>query len=116
MSQAAKAGTAPVPPEVNGDFYDLAGLLEEEDRLLLERVRGFMEKHVAPVINIYWGKADFPFEVLPAMTELGIAGLAYSGYGCPGRSFLADGFVAMELARIDPSMATFMGVHGGLAM
>ena len=75
-----------------------------------------MEEHVAPVINVYWGKAEFPFEVLPAMAELGIAGLAYHGYGCPGRSFLADGFVAMELARIDPSMATFMGVHGGLAM
>ncbi|HEV8624788.1 MAG TPA: acyl-CoA dehydrogenase family protein [Acidimicrobiia bacterium] len=117
MSQAAaKAGTAPVPPAVEGDFYDLGGLLDKEDRLLLERVRGFMEKHVAPVINVYWGKAEFPFEVLPAMAELGIAGLAYHGYGCPGRSFLADGFVAMELARIDPSMATFMGVHGGLAM
>ena len=50
------------------------------------------------------------------MAELGIAGLAYHGYGCPGRSFVADGFVAMEMARIDPSMATFMGVHGGLAM
>ncbi len=116
MGQAAKPGTVPVPPAVTGDFYDLAALLDEEDRLLLERVRGFMEKHVAPVINIYWGKAEFPFEVLPAMAELGIAGLAYSGYSCPGRSFLADGFVAMELARIDPSMATFMGVHGGLAM
>jgi glutaryl-CoA dehydrogenase len=109
MSQA-------VPPAVEGDFYDLAGLLEEEDRLLLKRVRAFMEEHVAPIINVYWGKAEFPFEVLPAMAELGIAGLAYSGYGCPARSFLADGFVALELARIDPSMATFMGVHGGLAM
>jgi glutaryl-CoA dehydrogenase len=75
-----------------------------------------MEEHVAPIINVYWGKAEFPFEVLPAMAELGIAGLAYSGPGCPGRTFLADGFVAMELARIDASMATFMGVHGGLAM
>ena len=93
-------------PAVEGDFYDLAALLEEEDRLLLKRVRTFMEEHVAPIINVYWGKAEFPFEVLPAMAELGIA----------GRSFLADGFVALELARIDPSMATFMGVHGGLAM
>jgi glutaryl-CoA dehydrogenase len=116
MSEAAKTGAMPVPPVVEGDFYDLAGLLEEEDRLLLKRVRTFMEEHVAPVINVYWGKAEFPFEVLPAMAELGIAGLAYSGYDCPGRSFLADGFVALELARIDPSMATFMGVHGGLAM
>jgi glutaryl-CoA dehydrogenase len=103
-------------PAVEGDFYDLAALLEEEDRLLLKRVRAFMEEHVAPIINVYWGKAEFPFEVLPAMAELGIAGLAYHDHGCPGRSFLADGFVALELARIDPSMATFMGVHGGLAM
>jgi glutaryl-CoA dehydrogenase len=116
MGQAAKAGTAPVPPQVEGDFYGLGELLDQEDRRLLGRVRDFMEKYVAPVINVYWGKAEFPFEVLPAMSELGIAGLAYHGYDCPGRSFLADGFVAMELARIDPSMATFMGVHGGLAM
>jgi glutaryl-CoA dehydrogenase len=109
-------GSAPVAPPVEGDFYDLAAFLDEEDRLLLKQVRSFMEEHVAPVINVYWGKAEFPFEVLPPMAELGIAGLAYHGYGCPGRSFLADGFVAMELARIDPSMATFMGVHGGLAM
>ncbi|HET9772016.1 MAG TPA: acyl-CoA dehydrogenase family protein [Acidimicrobiia bacterium] len=115
MSEA-KVGSAPVAPAVEGDFYDLAAFLEEEDRLLLKRVRTFMEEHVAPVINVYWGKAEFPFEVLPAMAELGIAGLPYQGYGCPGRSFLADGFVALELARIDPSMATFMGVHGGLAM
>jgi glutaryl-CoA dehydrogenase len=115
MSEAQE-GSAPVAPAVEGDFYDLVGFLEEEDRLLLKRVRTFMEEHVAPVINVYWGKAEFPFEVLPAMAELGIAGLPYQGYGCPGRSFLADGFVALELARIDPSMATFMGVHGGLAM
>ena len=73
-------------PAVEGDFYDLAALLDEEDRLLLKRVRGFMEEHVAPVINVYWGKAEFPFEVLPAMAELGIAGLAYRGWGCPGRT------------------------------
>src|SRR5205807_9699351 len=106
----SQAGSAPVPPPVDGDFYDVAALLEEEDRLLLKRVRAFMEEHVAPIINVCWGKAEFPFEVLPAMAELGIAGLAYHGHGCPGRSFLADGFVALELARIDPSMATFMGV------
>jgi glutaryl-CoA dehydrogenase len=45
-----------------------------------------------------------------------VAGLSYKGYGCPGRSSLLDGFVAMEFARVDPSMATFLGVHTGLAM
>ena len=96
MSEAAKAGTVPVPPAVEGDFYDLAALLEEEDRLLLKRVRTFMEEHVAPIINVYWGKAEFPFEVLPAMAELGIAGLAYSRLRLPrpqlpGRWVRGDG-------------------------
>jgi glutaryl-CoA dehydrogenase len=103
-------------PPVEGDFYGLAHRLDEDDRLLLKRVRTFMEEHVAPVINVYWGKAEFPFELMDGFAALGIAGLPYHGYGCPGRSFLTDGFVSMELARVDPSIATFFGVHGGLAM
>src|SRR4028119_1156468 len=52
----------------------------------------------------------------PARSCRGSAGARYSGYGCPGRSSLSDGMVSMELGRGDPSVATFMGVHGGLAM
>jgi len=54
--------------------------------------------------------------LLPGFADLGIAGLQYDSEGCPGRSSLLDGMVAMELARTDPSIATFFGVHGGLAM
>src|SRR5262249_10040930 len=54
--------------------------------------------------------------ILPAFRDLNIAGLPYQGYGCRGKSTLLDGFVSMELARVDPSIATFSGVHGGLAM
>src|SRR3989442_12195890 len=43
-------------------------------------------------------------------------GLAYQGYGCPGKSTVLDGMMMMELARVDSSMATFRGVHSGLAM
>jgi len=53
---------------------------------------------------------------VPGLAELGIAGLSYRGYGCGGKSPLLDGMVAMELARTDPSIATFNGVHSGLAM
>jgi glutaryl-CoA dehydrogenase len=100
----------------DADFYALELLLDQEDRALLHRVRGFMEKQVQPIINRYWTRAEFPHELLPGLRGLGIAGLPYSGYGCPGRSPLVDGMVAMELARTDPSIATFNGVHGGLAM
>ena len=100
----------------DADFYALELLLDDQDRTLLHRVRAFMAKEVQPIINHYWTRARFPHELLPGLAELHIAGLPYAGYGCPGKSPLLDGMVAMELARTDPSIATFMGVHGGLAM
>ncbi|TCC53491.1 acyl-CoA dehydrogenase [Kribbella capetownensis] len=98
------------------DFYGLETLLEDRDRELLHAVRDFGDKQVAPIINEHWTRATFPFELLPGLRDLGITGMPYTGYGCPGRSFLTDGMVAMELATADPSIATFNGVHGGLAM
>jgi glutaryl-CoA dehydrogenase len=103
-------------PPLRSDFYELAELLSPEDRDLLGRVRRFMDEQVEPCINEYWTRGEFPRHLIPQIAELGIAGNPYSGYGCPGRSFLTDGMVAMELSRGDPSVATFMGVHGGLAM
>jgi glutaryl-CoA dehydrogenase len=101
---------------ITSDFYDLAGLLGPEDRELLDRVRAFMDEKVEPIINEYWTRGRFPREVVPGIAGLGIAGTPYQGYSCPGRSFLTDGMIAMELSRGDPSIATFMGVHSGLAM
>jgi glutaryl-CoA dehydrogenase len=103
-------------PTVTSDFYDLEALLDEQDRATLHRVRAFMDEQVEPVINDWWTRAKFPRQLIPGLAELGIAGAQYSGYGCPGRSSLFDGMVSMELGRGDPSVATFMGVHGGLAM
>ena len=98
------------------DFLGFELLLSDQDRDLLSSVRAFMTREVEPVINDYWTRAAFPHELLPGIAKLGIAGLAYDGPGCPFRGALVDGMVAMELGRVDPSMATFMGVHGGLAM
>lgn len=103
-------------PSITSDFYDLAGLVGDEDRALLGRVRTFMDEKVEPIINDYWTRGQFPRELIPGIAELGIAGNPYEGNGCPGRSFLLDGMTAMELSRGDPSIATFMGVHSGLAM
>src|SRR6266849_374215 len=99
-----------------GDFYDIAALLSDDDHEIVGRVRAFGEEVVAPIINEYWAKAEFPFQLIPRMASLGIAGLSYAGYGCPAKSPTLDGFIAMELARVDSSIATFFGVHGGLAM
>src|ERR1700710_2271695 len=98
------------------DFLGFEELLDDEDHGRLLQVRRFMQQAVEPVINDYWVRAEFPFDLVPGIAELGIAGLQYDGPGCPGRSSLFDGMMAMEVARFDPSIQTFMGVHGGLAM
>jgi glutaryl-CoA dehydrogenase len=101
---------------VDGDFYKVAQLVGAADQALLRQVRAFAEEKVAPIINQYWGRAEFPFELIPGYGALGIAGAPYEGYGCRGASTLLDGLIMMELARIDCSIATFHGVHSGLAM
>ncbi|MEC5144480.1 acyl-CoA dehydrogenase family protein [Chitinophaga sp. 212800010-3] len=103
-------------PPIDGDFYDLGGRLSADDRELQLKVRAFMEKEIKPIVNEYWLKAEFPFEIIPKFRELNICGVTYEGYGCPNRSFLMEGIIAMEMARIDASIATFFGVQSGLAM
>jgi glutaryl-CoA dehydrogenase len=98
------------------DFYAYEQLLTDDERATLHAVRKFMTSEVAPVLLENWSRATFPIEIIPGFRELGIAGLPYRGYGCAGRRFLLDGMIAMELARTDCSIATFNGVHAGLAM
>jgi glutaryl-CoA dehydrogenase len=113
MSTAQSGTTLPKP---NADFYQISDCLSPADRERMKRVREFMESKVAPIINKFWAEDSFPFEILPGIRDLGIAGLGYEGYGCAGGSTLLAGYTAMEIARVDCSCATFFGVHSGLAM
>ncbi|MBE7174905.1 MAG: acyl-CoA dehydrogenase family protein [Mucilaginibacter polytrichastri] len=103
-------------PPVNGDFYEMHELLSEDDRQLQLKVRGFMEKEIDPIVNHYWLRAEFPHEIIPKFSELDICGITYEGYGCANRSFLMEGIIGMEMARVDASIATFFGVQNGLVM
>lgn len=107
---------ADVSSSLGTDFYLLDELLTDEEREVRDRVRAFCDREVIPVMNEYWDRAEFPFEMIPKFAELGIAGGSIEGYGCPGMSKLAEGLVAAELARGDGSLNTFFGVHSGLAM
>jgi glutaryl-CoA dehydrogenase len=108
------------PPVLGGpehtDYYLLHEELSDEQRELCQRVRGFMDQEVIPIINPYWERAEFPHELIPKMAELGIMGFQIQGYGCPGMSNVSAGMVILELARGDLSMSTFSGVHSALAM
>src|SRR5579872_815877 len=108
-----KPAPLPVP---NSDFYELLETLPAEELAVVKQVRTFMETKVAPIITKYWVEDAFPFEILPAVKELNIGGVAMQGYGCRGGSGQLFGLIAMEMARCDASIATFFGVHNGLAM
>jgi len=103
-------------PEIDTDFYDLHQLLTAEERDTQIQVREFMQKEIKPIVNGFWLKDEFPHQIIPEMAKLNICGLTFDGYGCPGRSSLLEGFLAMEMARVDCSISTFFGVQSGLAM
>jgi glutaryl-CoA dehydrogenase len=98
------------------DFYLLDERLTDEERAIRDRLRAFCDREVTPIINGYWERAEFPFELVPKIAELGLAGGVIDGYGCPGMSATAAGLVSMEWARADGSIGTFFGVHSNLAM
>src|ERR1700754_513919 len=120
MASLPKSLTTPKPtkplPAPNVDFYNLAETLPAEEHEIVKQVRTFMETKVQPIITKYWVEDAFPFELLPAIKELNIGGAGMKGYGCRGGSALLFGLIAMEMARFDSSIATFFGVHNGLAM
>jgi glutaryl-CoA dehydrogenase len=99
-----------------GDFYGYEQMLPPEDQEVLLRLRQWLAANVAPIANEQWSKAEFPHHLLPALGELGIIGIGYDRPGRPAASRLLTSFVTLELSRVDTSMATFFGVHSGLAM
>ena len=98
------------------DYYLMDELLSDDERAIRDKVRAFCEREVLPIINDYWERAEFPFELIPKLAALNIAGGNLKGYGCPGMSAVASGLIALEFARADASVCTFFGVHSGLAM
>ena len=98
------------------DYFLIAEQLTESELDYLRRTQQFVDHEVLPVINDYWERAEFPFELIEKLAKLDIVGDGIEGYGCPPMSPIAAGLVNMELNRGDGSLGTFYGVHCGLAM
>jgi glutaryl-CoA dehydrogenase len=99
------------------DFVNVNSLLSDEEREIRDRVREHVDREIAPIIADYWDRAEFPFELIPGLGELGIMGGSFEKeYGCMGWSNVAYGLAVAELARGAGSLATFLDVQSGLAM
>ncbi|MEV4148906.1 acyl-CoA dehydrogenase family protein [Amycolatopsis sp. NPDC049691] len=108
----------PLKDKLTADFYDFEALLPDDERKLLVKAREFMTTDVKPLVNENWEAGTFPKELIGMFRDSGLAGLPYEGYGehKPAVSHLLTGMMAMEMSRTDASVATFFGVHNGLAM
>ena len=100
----------------SADFLLLDEDLSERELALRNRVRRFVDREVLPIINDYWERAEFPWELVPQLAKLGVIGGMIKGYGCPGLTRREAGIVAREMGRGDGSINTFLGVHSNLAM
>jgi glutaryl-CoA dehydrogenase len=99
------------------DYFLMKEQLTEPEKEIFAKVRTFGEAEVLPVVNDYWERGEFPFELVPKLAALNVVGDYNLGdCGCTPMSAVAAGLVTYELSRIDGSIATFFAVHLGLAM
>ncbi len=109
--EETRRGTLPV------DFVNAGRQLSDEEKQVRDQTREFVDREVIPTAAEYWDKAQFPFDLLPGLGELGIMGATLGPeYGCAGWNNVAYGLAIAELARGSGSLATFLHVQSGLAM
>ncbi len=98
------------------DFLGLDDLLSDEERLVRDTVRSFVEDEVIPIIEDHYMAGTFPSELVGPMAELGFLGANLDGYGCPGLNEVSYGLIMQELERGDSGLRSFVSVQGALVM
>jgi len=98
------------------DFLGIDGLFSDEEILVRDSVRRFVQDRVLPVIEKHNREGTFPADLIPEMAELGMYGANIHGYGCAGLNNVAYGLIMQELERGDSGLRSFVSVQGALCM
>jgi len=98
------------------DYLDFESLLTEEQRLVRDTVRGWVEEKVLPVIEEAAWEGRFPKELVPEMAGMQLFGATFSDYGLPGLDATAYGLIMQELERGDSGLRSFVSVQSALVM
>jgi glutaryl-CoA dehydrogenase len=102
---------------LDSDFYGFENLLTDEEKAFILRLRAFLEAEVRPIMNGLWERAEFfPRPVLDGLAKLGLFGSSWPETWAFPNSATFRGWVALELARVDASVATLVGMQNGLVM
>jgi glutaryl-CoA dehydrogenase len=99
------------------DYFDIESLLADDERMVRDSVREFVDSEVIPIIEENYEKGTFPFELVKKMGELGVFGMTLpQKYGCAEMNNVAYGLVMQELERGDSGVRSFASVQSGLVM
>jgi glutaryl-CoA dehydrogenase len=98
------------------DYLQVESLFNEEELLVRQTARQFVEDRIIPVIKDCYNAGRFPMDVVPLMGELGFFGANLEGYGCAELSNVEYGLIMQELERGDSGLRSFVSVQGALVM
>jgi len=98
------------------DFLGLDGLLSDEERMIRDTVRAFVNDRVVPYVGEWFEEARIPLELAQQLGKIGVLGMHLQGYGCAGASATAYGLACLELAAGDSGVRSLVSVQGSLAM
>jgi glutaryl-CoA dehydrogenase len=98
------------------DFIEFDSLLSDDERLVRDNTRKFIEENLIPIIELCNREGRFPKELIAPMGELGFYGASLQGYGCAGMSAVEYGLMTQELERGDSGVRSFVSVQSGLCM
>ena len=98
------------------DFIEFDALLTDEERMVRDTVRAFVDDRVKPIIEECHREARTPLELVPEMGSLNLFGASISDYGLPGLKGVAYGLIMQELERGDSGLRSFVSVQSSLVM
>jgi glutaryl-CoA dehydrogenase len=98
------------------DYLLVDSLFNEQELLVRQTARQFVDERVMPVIRDCFRDARFPSDVIPELGRLGFLGANLEGYGCAGMSNVEYGLIMQELERGDSGLRSFVSVQGALVM
>jgi glutaryl-CoA dehydrogenase len=98
------------------DYLLIDSLFNEQELLVRQTARQFVDERVMPVIRDCFRDARFPTDLIPELGRLGFLGANLEGYGCAGMSNVEYGLIMQELERGDSGLRSFVSVQGALVM
>jgi glutaryl-CoA dehydrogenase len=98
------------------DYLLIDSLFSEQELLVRQTARQFVEDRVIPIIRDCYRDGRFPKELIPEFGQLGFLGANLEGYGCAGLNNVEYGLIMQEIERGDSGLRSFVSVQGALVM